>query len=253
MNALYDRIGTRYFGTRREDPRIAGVIASALGDSASILNVGAGTGSYEPIDRNVIAVEPSETMISQRPTHSAPVVRATAESLPFSDNSFDAALAVNTVHHWSDVRAGIRELSRIARDRIVIFLRDTAAGTPFWLTQEYFPSLDASLRHSEDVHLIQSELRTVKAIPVELPFDCSDGLFSAYWGRPEMYLVAEIRRNISNFAMANDDVVEIGLAKLRADLDSGVWDRTHGRLRSLKKLDLGHRILVAEYHESSAV
>jgi SAM-dependent methyltransferase len=246
MSTLYDRIGASYYQTRRQDPRIAASITDALGDARSVLNVGAGTGAYEPTDRDVIAVEPAETMIAQRPRRSAPVIRAMAASLPVQDGSFDAALAVNTVQHWTDLRAGLGELRRSARKRVVIFLRDAESGTRFWLTEDYLPSLDPSRRTSTIVKAIKSEFPSVKTLPVPLARNCVDGLFSAYWGRPEMYLNSEVRRNISNFALARENDVAEGLASLQADLESGAWDRKYGNLRSLSELDLGHRLLVNE-------
>ncbi|XYH97722.1 class I SAM-dependent methyltransferase [Sorangium sp. So ce1128] len=246
MGTVYDRIGASYSATRGQDPRIAALINDALGDARSVVNVGAGTGAYEPTDREVLAVEPSETMIAQRPPRSAPVIQASAEDLPLRDDAFDAALAVNTVHHWTDLRAGLRELRRVARRRIVIFLRDAMSGTPFWLTEDYLPPLDPSRRNSAIIQVIQDELPSVKALPVRMPRDCVDGLFSAYWARPEMYVDSEVRRNISNFALATEDDVAGGLAALQADLESGAWDRRYGHLRSLSELDLGHRLLVAE-------
>jgi SAM-dependent methyltransferase len=246
MSRLYDRIGGSYRATRRPDPRIAAVINDALGDARSVVNVGAGTGAYEPTDREVLAVEPSETMIAQRPRRSAPVIQASAEELPLPDDSFDAALAVNTVHHWTDPRAGLRELGRVARKRIVIFLRDPRSGAPFWLVEDYLPALDPSPRISAIVEKIEDELGPVTTRAVPLPRDCFDGLFSAYWGRPEMYLDSEIRRNISNFALAEQDDLAEGLARLEADLQSGAWDRRYAHLRSLPELDLGHRLLIAE-------
>src|SRR6185436_5995371 len=233
MSPLYDRIGDSYYKTRRQDPRIAAQITDALGDARSVLNVGAGTGAYEPTDREVLAVEPSETMVAQRALRSARVIRASAENLPLRDGSFDVALAVNTVHHWTDLRAGLSELRRIASERIVIFLRDAESGTPFWLTQDYLPSLDPSRRLSAIVKAIKGEFPSVKAVPVPLTRDCFDGLFSAYWGRPEMYLNGEVRRNISNFALAREDDLAEGLESLHADLASGAWDRKYGHLRSL--------------------
>jgi SAM-dependent methyltransferase len=246
MSTLYDRIGVGYCATRTAEPRIEAVINDALGDARSVVNVGAGTGTYEPTDREVLAVEPSETMIAQRPPRSAPVVQGSAEKLPLGDGSFDAALAVNTVQHWADLRAGIRELRRVARKRIVIFLRHAAAGTPFWLTEDYLPRLDPSPRISETVATIEDELPKVRAVPVPLPRDCADGVFSAYWARPEMYLDGDVRRNMSNFALVAEEDVVTGLSRLRADLESGEWDRRYGYLRSLPELDLGHRLLVAE-------
>jgi SAM-dependent methyltransferase len=252
MSSRYDRIGGSYRTTRRPDSRIAALIEDALGDAGSVVNVGAGTGAYEPTGRAVLAIEPSQTMIAQRPSTSAPVIQASAEELPIADNSFDAALAVNTVHHWADLRAGLRELRRVARQRIVIFLRDGRRGAPFWLVEDYLPALDDSARISAIVETIEQELRPVVAAAVRLPRDCVDGLFSAYWGRPEMYLDSEIRRNISNFALAGEDDLASGLARLRADLASGEWDRRYGHLRALPELDLGHRLMVAHLERRPA-
>lgn len=154
MTARYDRIGHTYAATRREDPRLAAIIRNALGDARPVVNVGAGAGAYEPADRDVLAVEPSEMMIAQRSPGSARVLHPSAEHLPLDDGSFDDALAVNTVHHWTDLRAGLRELRRVARRRVVIFLRDPQCGTPFWLTKDFLPSLDRSrpLRRHRGCH-----------------------------------------------------------------------------------------------------
>lgn len=246
MSRLYDRIGASYRATRWPDSRIAALIDGALGDARSVVNVGAGTGAYEPTNRRVFAVEPSETMIAQRPPGSSPVIQASAEDLPLANNSFDAGLAVNTVHHWSDLRAGLRELRRVAGKRIVIFLRDPRNGAPFWLVEEYLPALDPSEKMSAIVETIKDELKPIRIVPFRLPRDCVDGLFTAYWGRPEMYLDSEIRGNISNFAVAAEDELAAGLARLETDLESGLWDRQYGHLRSLPVLDLGHRLLIAE-------
>jgi SAM-dependent methyltransferase len=246
MEALYDRIGRSYGTTRRPDPRIAAAILDALGDARSVVNVGAGTGAYEPTDREVLAVEPSATMIAQRPASAAPAIQASAERLPLDDGSFDAALAVNTVHHWTDLRAGLRELRRVARERIVIFVLDPGKGTAFWLG-DYLPALEQLDRIAAIVRTIEEELCPVRAIPVRLPSDCVDGLYAAYWARPEMYLDPEVRRNISPFALAADEDVRPGLARLRDDLESGAWDRRFGHLRTLAELDLGYRLFVSEY------
>ena len=242
---VYERIGVTYSSTRRPDPRIATAIVGALGDARSVVNVGAGTVGYEPNDREVLAIEPSATMIAQRPLTAAPAIEAAAEALPLADRSFDAALAVNTVHHWADLETGLRELRRVARKRVVIFLRNPASGHRFWLAG-YLPALDPTAKMTVIVETIERELAPVTRVPVPLPADCVDGLFSAFWARPEMYLDEEIRRNISNFALARDDYVAGGIARLEADLRSGEWDRRFGHLRSLPELDLGHLLLVAE-------
>jgi SAM-dependent methyltransferase len=241
----YDQIGKTYRDTRKPDARIAGLIELALGDARSVLNVGAGTGSYEPVDREVFAVEPSETMIRQRPEGAAPAIQAFAEALPLPDKSVDAALAVNTVHHWQDVRAGLRELRRVARNRVVIFHRSPQDGMPLWLTEDYFPSLLSDRRMADIVDAIEDELGPIETVRIPLPAKCEDGLFSGYWARPEMYLSSEIRRNISNFALADEAIVRRGLTALQADLESGAWDRKYGHLRSQSEIDIGHRLLIA--------
>lgn len=241
---LYDHIGETYAGTRRADPRIAARILAALGDSTSVLNVGAGTGSYEPTDRRVVAVEPAATMLRQRPGGAAPAVRAVAERLPFPDRSFDAVLAVNTVQHWPDVRAGLRELRRVARRRVVVLLRDARRGYPFWLTERYLPALDATARLTALATAVEEELSPDECVPVPLPRDCADGVFTAWWARPEMYLDPRVRANISNFALAGEATLAAGLAALQDDTSSGEWDRRCGHLRSLPELDLGHRLFI---------
>jgi len=243
--AKYESIGRSYAATRREDPRLAALIRNALGDARTVVNVGAGTGAYEPADLDVLAVEPSETMIAQRAADAARVVCASAEHLPLDDKTFDAAMAVNTIHHWSDLRAGLRELRRVARRRVVVFLRDPQRGTPFWLTRDYLPVLDASRRSATIVAAISEDFSSVQERVVRLPSDCLDGLFTAYWARPEKYLNADVRKNMSNFALAEDCDVAPGLGALHADLESGAWDRAYGHLRALAELDLGHRIFLA--------
>jgi SAM-dependent methyltransferase len=246
--ALYDRIGTDYATTRGSEPRIARLIRNALGDARSLVNVGAGTGSYESDDLEVLAVEPSAAMIAQRPASAAPALQASAESLPLADDSYDAALAVNTVHHWRDLRAGLGEMARVARQRVVIFLRDGSRGEPFWL-EEYLPALDRSQEMARISQTIEDTYAAVVEIRVALPRDCADGLFSAFWARPEMYLEPTVRDNISHFALATDDATRAGLARLRADLNDGTWDARYGYLRSLPELDLGHRLFVGELSE----
>jgi SAM-dependent methyltransferase len=245
--ARYDCIGRTYRSTRRPEPRIAAAIRAALGEARSVANVGAGTGSYEPADCDVLAIEPSATMVAQRPPGSAPAVRARAEALPLADRSIDAALAVNTVHHWGDERAGLRELRRVARQRVVILHRDSPSGSGFWLTDDYVPALDPTERHRAVTAAIIAELNPTAIVPVPLPSTCADGVFSAYWARPERYLDPEVRRNISNFALVPEEQVAAGLARLADDLRSGAWDRKLGHLRSLDALDLGHRLFIAEH------
>jgi SAM-dependent methyltransferase len=244
MAARYDRIGRTYTATRGTDPRIAARIWDALGGARSVVNVGAGTGSYEPPDRDVTAVEPSAVMIAQRPPGAAPAVQASAESLPFEDASFDAAMAVLTIHHWSDFPAGAAELRRVARDRVVVLSWDPTFVGRLWVGPEYFPELAR-----EDVEGFPSLSEQAAALGAEaevvpVPWDCRDGFFGAFWRRPEAYLDPAVRAGISTMAKRSSDELAEGLARLRADLDSGAWARRHADLLERAELDLGYRLLV---------
>ena len=242
MAALYDTIGCGYAGIRKPDPRITKAIRRALGGAGSVVNVGAGAGSYEPPEPFVVAVEPSMTMIAQRPAQSASVVQATAMWLPFMDDSFDAALAVLTVHHWPNRALGLSELRRVARRHVVVLTWDPA--TPgFWLT-DYFPKIleiDRPLfpALSEFEHVFGRV--TVETIPI--PHDCTDGFLGANWRRPAAYLDARVRAAVSTFSKLSD--IEPRLERLRADLDSGEWQRKYGALLAESELDLGYRLVVA--------
>jgi SAM-dependent methyltransferase len=241
----YDRIGLTYTLTRRPDPRIAAAVIAALGDAASVVNVGAGTGAYEPTDRHVIAVEPSGEMIAKRSVAAAPVRRGYAEALPLDDASVDAAMAISTLHHWSDVSAGLRELRRVARRRIVILMWDTSFAGSFWLTTTYIPALEAwTIAHLPSVSEVELELGPLTRVPLLVPRDCSDGFLRAFWARPEAYLDPAVRRNISQFSLVPAQDIDAGLERLRHDLECGAWDTRFGALRELEELDLGYRLLV---------
>jgi SAM-dependent methyltransferase len=244
MAARYDAIGRTYTETRGTDPRIAARIRAALGDARTVVNVGAGTGSYEPRDRDVTAVEPSAVMIAQRPGDAAAAVQASAEALPFADASFDAAMAVLTLHHWSDWRAGCAELRRVARDRVVVFSWDPTYVGRLWLGPEYFPACA-----EEDVAGFPSLADQAAALRAEvevvpIAWDCRDGFFGAFWRRPEAYLDPAVRAGISTLAKRTEDELADGLARLRADLVSGAWARRHADLLEQDALDLGYRLLV---------
>jgi SAM-dependent methyltransferase len=244
MGVLYDSIGKGYTATRREDPRIAARIRAALGDARTVVNVGAGTGAYEPADLEVVAVEPSETMIAQRPEGAAPVVRAYAEELPFEDGSFDAAMAVLTDHHWTDHARGLAELARVAR-RVVLFTWDPATALDTWVVRDYFPGVRALI--PDDYRLAHTLVRLgdARAEPVPVPHDCRDGFFHAYWRRPEAYLSDEVRAGISVFARLDDAAVNEGVERLRRDLESGRWRRRNEGLLELDELDAGYRLVVS--------
>jgi DNA-binding transcriptional MerR regulator len=243
---LYDAIGGAYTATRRTEPRIAARVWEALGDARTVLNVGAGTGSYEPPDREVTAVEPSAVMRARRPAGAAPCVAAAAESLPFADQSFDAAMAFSTVHHWRDPIAGLRELRRVAR-RVVVFTYD--AGSPgwldrFWLTRDYLPEFAGLLADWPSLADLAGAIGG-RAEPVLVPWDCADGFFEAYWRRPEAYLDEHVRRAVSVWTRVGPQAEQRAVGSLRDDLASGRWAERNRDLVALDTAELGLRLLVA--------
>jgi SAM-dependent methyltransferase len=241
---LYDTIGATYTMTRRTEPRIAAQVWAALGDARTVLNVGAGAGSYEPPDRNVTAVEPSAVMRSQRPESAALCVAAAADSLPFDDKRFDAAMAFATVHHWQDPIAGMREMQRVAR-RVVVFTCDTndqAWRHRFWLTRDYLPEVTSS-RIGLATELASAIGARIE--PVLIPWDCVDGFFEAYWRRPEAYLDQNVRRGISVWARVGPEVEQRAVRSLRDDLASGRWAERNRELLDLEVADFGLRLLIA--------
>ena len=241
--ALYDRIGVGYATLRSPDPRIAARIDAALGPCQSVLNVGAGTGSYEPANRRVVAVEPSAEMIRQRSAASAQVVQASANRLPFRNESFDAALAVLTVHHWARREQGLAEMRRVARERVVIFTWDPE-HLGFWLVQRYLPEIREMDRAAFPSLLeIETAIGPATAHAVPIPADCSDGFLGAYWQRPASYLESHVRSAISAFSKFDS---EAGLSRLRRDLENGTWSTQHGALQELQELDIGYRLIVAQ-------
>jgi len=245
MSELYDAIGVGYRARRRPDPRLAAAITQALGETATVVNVGAGAGSYEPTDRSVVAVEPAMTMIRQRSAGSAPVVQASATELPFRDDEFAAALAVLTVHHWPDKARGLDELGRVARRRVVVVTWDPASAG-FWLVDDYFTDLVAiDQRIFPAIDDFRRTLGRVEVRPLPVPHDCVDGFLGAYWRRPHAYLDARVRGAISTFAKVPPGAVESGLERLRRDLADGTWARRHGHLLDRDEIDLGYRLVVA--------
>jgi SAM-dependent methyltransferase len=240
--ALYDRIGGRYDLQRRPDPRLAAAIHAALGPARRIVNVGAGTGNYEPADRDVTAVEPSATMIAKRPPGAAPAIQASADALPFADGQFDAAMAILTMHHWPDHAAGLAELRRVTVGPIVVLTFDPAARP--WPV-DYFPAL-ATLDEvaMPPLALFERRLGPVRIIPMPVPHDCSDGFLYAWWRRPHAYLDPRIRSGSSSFWRI--DGVEAGAARLAADLASGRWQQRYRHLLGLEALDVGYRLVIAD-------
>ena len=237
----YDRIGAGYAVRRRADPRLAAAIWGALGEPDGVLNVGAGAGSYEPRDRVVVAVEPALSMIRQRPAGAAPVVRACAEALPFADGAFAAAMAVLTIHHWSDWRAGLREMARVSRRRVVLFTWDPQAESS-WLGDYFAHLLVDDGRRFPSMEEIAEVLGQIDVATVPIPHDCTDGFMGAYWRRPHAYLDPGVRGAISSLATG---VADDSLARLEEDLSTGAWIQKHGHVLQREEIDLGYRLVVA--------
>ena len=242
----YDTIGRTYSATRRADPRIAAQIVAALGDATSVVNVGAGTGNYEPADRFVVGVDPSVTMLAQRTPDAAPALMGRSEHLPFPDGAFDAALAILTLHHWQDIDRGLREMRRVAR-RQVIFYFEPSWTSAMWIVGDYFPEIVEleSERAGAGTERIGATLDVDRVEPVLVPADCLDGFGAGYWNRPEAYLDPVVQEGISCLAQLDPEIRQRGTEQLRHDLESGVWDERHGELRAMTEIDIGYRLMVA--------
>lgn len=245
--AAYDRLGRGYSDFRRADSRIAARIEEALGDARSVLNVGAGAGSYEPAGGRVQAVEPSAEMIAQRPDGAAPVVQASAEALPFENDSFDAAMAVLTAHHWADLDAGLAEMLRVARRRIVIVAFDSEALSDLWIAADYFPGMLGLKRSSgASSRDLAAKLPVSQSLPLPVPRACEDHFFAALWARPELLFEEDVVRSMWVWQSIPEESRRGGRERLAADLRSGAWDKRHGHLRERPELDVGLRIVVSE-------
>ena len=246
MNS-YDAMGRGYEEIRRPDARIASAIWAALGSASSVVNVGAGAGSYEPGDREVIAVEPSEVMIAQRPAHAAPAIRAAAEALPLGDRSVDAAMAILTLHHWDDVEQGVSELLRVARHAVVVVTMDVEIVAQQWLIRDYLPETLAvhGAGFPSIARLLELLPRSTAAV-LPVPRDCTDGFMAAFWGRPESYLDPAVRAATSPWHQLAPETVDRALDRLTSDLASGEWDERYGHLRRQSTLDVGLRLIHAD-------
>jgi SAM-dependent methyltransferase len=248
-DARYDTIGAGYSATRREDPRIAALIHEALGDARTVVNVGAGSGSYEPRDRDVTAVEPSEVMIAQRAPDRPRAVQAGAYPLPFDDKSFDAAMAVLTVHHWdADQERGVRELRRVARGPVVILTFDPVVSARMWLLADYIPEIaELDRRTAPRPETLGDWLGgevEIRAVPISR--DTPDWNLASFWAHPERVLDAEARAAVSGFARMPPEIVDRVVEALRSDLQDGTWDERYGHLRSLEEYDAGTRLVVSK-------
>jgi len=240
--ARYDTIGRTYTLTRATEPAYAARILPLLGDASPVLNVGAGTGSYEPDDREVVAVEPSAVMIAQRSAGAAPAVQGVAERLPFGDGAFDAAMGVLTVHHWSDPAAGMAELRRVTRGPIVILCTDIDAWYRTWLGR-YFEDM-ADLNEEITDREIADLLGTDRIEVLETPHDCRDGFFAGYWRRPEAYLDPAVRAGVSTLARLDDARADRFVRELSADLESGAWYERNADVLVADEWDIGHRLVI---------
>jgi SAM-dependent methyltransferase len=247
LGTRYERIGHGYAQLRREDPRVAERIDVALGDARTVINVGAGAGSYEPRDRQVTAIEPSDVMAAQRPPELPPAIRATAGALPLRDRSVDAAMAILTIHHWDDEReAGLRELRRVARGPVVILTYLPEVSNEMWLVKDYLPEVgEMDRRIFPDLARLARWLggdTRVETLPVH--HDSPDWMFGSFWAHPERVLDRRARSVTSGFARMPAATVSRAVEALRLDLRSGEWDRRHGHLRELEDCDVGLRLVV---------
>jgi SAM-dependent methyltransferase len=244
----YDRLGHGYARHRRADPRIAAYVHRALGDARTVVNVGAGAGNYEPTDRYLLAIEPSATLRRQRPAGLLPAIAGRAETLPLDDDSVDAAMAILTIHHWDDPLAGLRELRRVARDRVVVLTFDVDALAHYWLFTDYLPEALADDRERfPTMAEITDTLGDACVDQVPVNAECTDGFVEGYFARPEELLDPSVRAAQSAWPRLPPGVEERSVARLAADLDSGAWDRRHGHLRRGGAYDAALRLITATH------
>lgn len=245
----YDKYGQQYSGHRQTDPRIAEFVFKELAESTTILNVGAGSGSYEPDNKYVVAVEPSIVMRNQRiANNKVPAINAKADSLPFDDDSFDTSMAMVTVHHWPDIKKGLSELKRVSRKKVVIMTFDPDRLDHFW-NAEYFPEVIEieKKRYPTNDFIVECLGGNCNIISIPIPFDCVDGFQEAFYGRPEAFLNKEVRLNQSAWGFLPDGTEEEIVKRLADDLASGNWDKKYGNHRELKEFTCALELIVAKY------
>ncbi|MEM7127981.1 MAG: class I SAM-dependent methyltransferase [Chloroflexota bacterium] len=248
MNPIYDDIGSNYSVTRCTEPKIAKQLYSELQDAVRIINIGAGTGSYEPANVELVAVEPSSKMISQRKSDSHRVEQAFAETLPFEDNSFSHAMTVLSMHHWENRALAFSEINRVTREKFVAITWDPDSD-PFWLTRDYFPEIhEMDKRIFPDLSELNEHFDDVKMRPLQVPSDCQDGFFAAFWKRPEAYLSRTVRQSMSPFSKIKD--LSEGLQKLEDDLASGAWANKNHTILGSSSLDVGYRLISAKVRDT---
>lgn len=243
----YDGFGQKYSSHRQTDPRIAAYVDNELSSAKTILNIGAGAGSYEPTDKYVVAVEPSITMRQQRlDKGKVPAINAKADNLPFDENSFDASMAMITVHHWPDIEKGLKELRRITKNQVVIMTFDPEQLDNFW-NADYFPEVIAVEKaRYPTIDFIKSCLGgQCKVIPIPIPLDCKDGFQEAFYGRPEAFLEKQVRLSQSAWGFIPEDKQEEIVERLRADLENGTWDAKYGHFRTQEFFTCALRLIVA--------
>ena len=244
MNQIYDRIGNSYSLGRRTEPRIARKIWQFLDDADSILNIGAGTGSYEPQSSSLVAIEPSLTMIRQRGPQSAAVIQSVAEQIPFAEDSFSHTMTIVSMHHWRDKPRAFDEIRRVTKNRFVALTWDPD-NCDFWLARDYFPEiLEIDRKIFPSMEELESEFGNVEVRSVPIPEDCIDGFLASYWKRPMAYLDQAVRNNISTFSVLSD--LEQGLAQLAGDLESGRWLEMNRDILDKDSLDAGYRLVIAD-------
>jgi SAM-dependent methyltransferase len=243
MDAIYDEIGINYSVTRCTDPEIAKQLYSELDAAIRIVNIGAGTGSYEPENMQLVAVEPSAEMISQRKTGSYPVEKAFAEKLPFENSSFSHAMTVLSMHHWENRPLAFSEINRVATEKFVAITWDPESE-PFWLTRDYFPEIyEMDKRIFPGLEELNDHFDEVQVNPLKIPGDCKDGLFAAFWKRPEAYLSSRVRQSTSPFSKVKN--LSEGLHRLEEDLASGLWAKNNHAILDSSSLDVGYRVISA--------
>ncbi len=244
--AAYDTMGRGYAPVRRPDRRLAAAIHAELGRGTSVVNVGAGAGSYEPDDRVVVAVEPSAVMLAQRPVAAGPAVQGVAEHLPVATGGADAAMTVISVHHWSDLEAGLTEMVRVARRRVVVVTIDDDLIADLWMVRDYAPELLEIHSAMPTMDELRGLLPGARVTPWPVPADCTDGFLAALWSRPEAHLDPAVRAASSAWHQLPGAVVDRIVSALTGDLASGRWDERHGHLRTQATLDVGVRIVAAD-------
>ena len=243
----YDRAAADYPGRRHADPRIERHIHAALADARTVVNIGAGSGSYEPRDRWVLAVEPSAGMRSARPVDAPPAIAASAEALPLDDDSVDAAMAIITIHHWNEPLAGLAEMRRVTRGNVVLVTFDIDILADYWMISDYLPeALEDDRRRFPTITQITSALGGASVLAIPIPSDCSDGFFEAFYCRPEAYLDHRVRAAQSVWPRLPEGVQDRALGALKWDLRSGVWEERHGHLRTERHYDGALRLIVSE-------